>query len=100
MQDFIRWANAHGVRVIGGLPTEFADAPPSDATLEAIRSVYRANGGEFLELANLSRYPRSAFFDTAEHLNETWQIIHSKLVAEELRRCTAAAGLHAQAAPD
>ena len=86
--------------MIGGLPTEFADAATPDATLEAIRSVYRTNGSEFLELANLSRYPRSAFFDTAEHLNETWQIIHSKFVAEELRRCTVAVGLHAQAAPD
>ena len=59
------------------------------ATLSAIRSVYLSNGGEFLELPELSRYPRSAFFDTAEHLNETWQIIHSKLVANGLRRFTA-----------
>jgi hypothetical protein len=83
--DFIRWANAHGVRVIGGLPTGFADAPMPDATLEAIRSVYLANGGEFLELSNRSRYPRSAFFDTVEHLNEAWQILHSKLLAEALK---------------
>ena len=86
---FIRWASSHGVRVIGGLPTEFADVPMPDATLEAIRSVCVSNGGEFLELPELSRYPRSAFFDTAEHLNETWQIIHSKLVANGLRRFTA-----------
>jgi hypothetical protein len=86
---FLHWANAHGVRVIGGLPTEFADVPMPGATLSAIRSVYLSNGGEFLELPELSRYPRSAFFDTAEHLNETWQIIHSKLVADELRRFTA-----------
>ena len=83
--DFTRWAGAHGVRVIGGLPTEFADAPMPDATLDAIRSIYLANGGEFLVLPNFSRYPRSAFFDTAEHLNETWQIAHSKLLAEQLR---------------
>jgi hypothetical protein len=68
--DFTNWAGAHGVRVIGGLPTEFADAPMPDATLDAIRSIYLANGGEFLVLPNFSRYPRSAFFDTAEHLNE------------------------------
>lgn len=86
---FTRWANAHGVRVIGGLPTEFADVPTPDATLAAIRGVYLANGGDFLELPNRSRYPRSAFFDTAEHLSETWQIFHSKLLAEQLRRYTA-----------
>ena len=83
--DFTRWARSHGVRVIGGLPTEFADAPMPDATLDAIRSIYLANGGEFLVLPNFSRYPRSAFFDTAEHLNEAWQIAHSKLLAEQLR---------------
>jgi hypothetical protein len=85
--DFTRWAVAHGVRVIGGLPTEFADVPTPDATLEAIRAVYLANGGEFLELPNRSRYPRIAFFDTAEHLNEQWQIIHSKLVAALIKSC-------------
>jgi hypothetical protein len=86
---FVRRADANGIRVIGGLPTGFADMPTPDATLQAIRSVYLVNGGEFLELANRSRYPRSAFFDTPEHLSETWQIIHSKLVAEALRRCIA-----------
>jgi hypothetical protein len=57
--------------------------PP--ATLQAIRSVYTENGGDFLVLPNFSRYPRSAFFDTAEHLNETWQVAHSKLLAEQMR---------------
>jgi hypothetical protein len=83
---FTRWAGAHGVRVIGGMPTEFADAPMSDATAAAIRNLYLANGGEFLELPNRSRYPRSAFFDTAEHLSEPWQIIHSIAVAHGLAR--------------
>ena len=82
---FSRWAAAHGVHVIGGLPTEFADAPMPDATLLAIRSVYELNGADFVALPNFSRYPRSAFFDTAEHLNETWQVAHSKLLAARLR---------------
>jgi hypothetical protein len=82
---FARWAAAHGMHVIGGLPTEFADAPMPDAELQAIRSVYLANGADFLTLPNFSRYPRSAFFDTAEHLNESWQAVHSKLLAEQLR---------------
>jgi hypothetical protein len=86
---FTRWAVAHGVRVIGGLPTEFADAPMSDATAAAIRELYLANGGVFLELPNRSRYPRSAFFDTAEHLSEPWQIIHSIAVAHGLARMLA-----------
>jgi hypothetical protein len=80
---FTRWAAGHKVHVIGGLPTGFADAPMPEA--QAIRSVYTENGGDFLVLPNFSRYPRSAFFDTAEHLNETWQAAHSKLLAEQLR---------------
>jgi hypothetical protein len=81
---FMRWADAHGVQVIGGLPVEFADAPIPDATIAAIRSVYLTNGGEFLELQNASNYPRSAFFDAPEHLSEPWQIVHSTAVAEGL----------------
>lgn len=82
---FTRWAGLHGVRVIGGLATGFADAPVPAASLQAIRSVYVSNGGEFLELPKLSRYPRSAFFDSVEHLNEAWQVEHSTLLAEWLR---------------
>ncbi|MEJ0017470.1 MAG: hypothetical protein WDN25_13085 [Acetobacteraceae bacterium] len=82
---FLRWAADHGVRVVGGLPTGFADAPMPEATREAIGAIYRDNGAEFLVLPNLSRYPRAAFFDTAEHLNETWQVVHSRLLAERLR---------------
>jgi GNAT superfamily N-acetyltransferase len=80
---FTRWARDRGVRVIGGLPTEFDDTPMPE--IQAIRSVYEANGGDFVLLPNLSRYPRLAFFDTPDHLNETWQIAHSRLLAEHLR---------------
>ena len=40
--------------------------------------------GRLIQLPNRSRYPRGAFFDTAEHLSEPWQIIHSIAVAEGL----------------
>jgi hypothetical protein len=83
---FIRWASTHSVRVVGGPPTEPSDAPIPAATEAAIRAVYRTNGAAFLELPNDARYPRSAFFDTVGHLNETWQIRHSVLVAEALGR--------------
>ncbi len=82
---FIGWARAHGIEVIGGLPTGFADVPPPGATVAAIRALYRGNGAGFIALDNLSRYPRSAFFDTAEHLNEPAQIAHSRLLAAALR---------------
>ena len=83
--DFLAWALAHQVRVVGGLPTGFADAPIPDATVAAIAAVFSAHGGCFLLLPNRSRYPRSAFFDTPEHLNEPAQIAHSRTVAMALR---------------
>ncbi len=82
--DFAEWARAHGVRAIGGLPTGFADSPIRDDAVAAIRAIYTTHGALFLELPNRSRYPRAAFFDTAEHLNEPWQVVHSVAVARGL----------------
>jgi hypothetical protein len=81
---FVAWAGAHGVTAIGGLPTGFDDTPLPEETLTAIEAVYQGAGGRFLLLANRSRYPRSAFFDTPEHLNEPAQIAHSRLLAQAL----------------
>ena len=81
---FLRWTRAHGVRAIGGWPTEFADAPMPAATRAAIRALYAANGAQFLELANRSLYPRAAFFDSPDHLSEPWQMVHSRAVADGL----------------
>jgi len=82
--SFLDWAHAHGVTVIGGLPTGFDDSPIPAATVAAIRAIYARHDASFLELPNRSRYPRSAFFDTADHLNETWQAVHSIAVARGL----------------
>jgi hypothetical protein len=81
---FADWARAHGVRMVGGLATGFADSPLADDALAAIREVYTAHGAAFLELPNRSLYPRGAFFDTPEHLNQTWQALHSAMVAAGL----------------
>jgi hypothetical protein len=86
VRDFLRWANGHGVRVIGGLPTGFADSPMQPGSQAAIRAIYRDGRAGFLDLPNHSRYPRGAFFDTAEHLNEAAQIRHSVAVARALAR--------------
>jgi len=81
---FVAWARTHGVRVIGGLPTEVDTLKLPEATRAAIASVYLAQGGEFLALPNLSRYPIADFFDTPLHLNEACQIAHSILLARSL----------------
>jgi hypothetical protein len=72
------------VQVIGGLPTEVDTIPLPEATRVAIASVYLAPGGEFLTLANHSRYPIADFFNTPLHLNEACQIAHSILLASAL----------------
>ncbi|HBK07364.1 MAG TPA: hypothetical protein DDZ81_16175 [Acetobacteraceae bacterium] len=81
---FIRWASLHGVRVIGGLPVGFTDSPLNVGEKAAIQAVFRAQGADFLETPEGGRYPRSAFFDTPDHLNETVQIMHSVAVARGL----------------
>jgi hypothetical protein len=86
---FLRWAEAHGVRVIGGLPAGFIDSPLSPDELSAIRTVFRDHGAEFLDTPEAGRYPRTAFFDSADHLLETFQISHSVSVATALQRVMA-----------
>ena len=81
---FIRWAHAHGVRVIGGWPTGFIDSPISPGEQAAITAIYRRHAARFLETPERGRYPRGAFFDTPDHLNETAQIAHSVSVANAL----------------
>jgi hypothetical protein len=83
---FLRWAGRHGVRAIGGLPTGFIDSPIDDDSLAAIRAIYRDQGADFLELPSHSRYPRTSFFDTQDHLNEAAQIVHSVAIGEALAR--------------
>ncbi|HET6183029.1 MAG TPA: hypothetical protein VFA03_05485 [Acetobacteraceae bacterium] len=80
--SFLRWAGAHGVRAIGGWPTHFADSPIPPGTQAAIRDLYLENGAAFLDVS--AAYPRTAFFDTPDHLNEEWQIVHSRRVAQAL----------------
>jgi hypothetical protein len=89
LAGFLDWARAHGVRAIGGLPTGFTDSPIGEDSLAAIRTIYHDHGADFLELPTLSRYPRAAFFDTQDHLNEAAQISHSLAIAQALVRFTA-----------
>ena len=84
VRAFLIWANANGVRVIGGLSTGFSDTPLPDGALTAIRTLYEGADTMFLRLPNNSRYPRSAFFDTPDHLHEVAQIEHSTAVAHAL----------------
>lgn len=81
---FTRRMRARGVIVIGGLSTGFADAPLDDAAIAAIAATYTDHGGEFVMLANRSRYARENFFDGPEHLHETAQIAHSRKIARAI----------------
>lgn len=81
VRAFRAWAAAHGVRVIGGWPTEFADAPPASTLGPTLAALY---GGDLLALPNQGRYPRADFFDSQDHLAEECQLRHSIAVARGL----------------
>jgi hypothetical protein len=85
LENFLRWAKEHHIRVIGALPTVFNDRPISDKVIAKIASIYRSQGQEFLLLPNHSQYDRHCFYDTNYHLNEANQIAHSELVAKYLQ---------------
>jgi hypothetical protein len=91
IREFIGWAADHAVLVVGGIPAGFADQPMPNATLAAIRGIFIAAGARFIELPD--RYPRSAFFDTPDHLNEAAQVEHSRAVAAALAAILAPANL-------
>jgi len=74
-------ARAKGVILVGGLPTVFEDTRVPATVVDRLRDVYEGQGACFLVLPNLSKYPRSDFFDTAYHLQEKYQIAHSVTLA-------------------
>jgi hypothetical protein len=79
--QFLDWARGHGTRVIGGWPTEFADAPPDPRLAAVLAGLYGAHGAIFLPLADQGRYPRADFFDSQDHLASECQAQHSVAVA-------------------
>lgn len=86
LAEFIRWANSHEVRVIGALPVQPDDTRIDPERLRRIVEFYRTNGGWFLVLPNHSCYSRDSFYDTVYHLNEKYQLTHSRKTAEQLIR--------------
>ena len=97
---FTRRMAARGVVVIGGLSAGFSDAPLTPAALAAIAAVYTDNGGDFVTLANRSRYARDNFFDGPEHLHEAAQIAHARAVAQALTAYLPPPRLNARAGSD
>ncbi len=81
---FVARETARGVTIIGGLPTGFSTLPPGAATVGSIRALYLENGGRFLALPNLSRYPPADFYDSPDHLAQPCQFAHSIAIAERL----------------
>ena len=82
--QFLDWARVHQLKVIGGWPTEFADAPPDPRLATVLTTFYNAHGAEIMPLTNRGRYPRADFFDTQDHLVSECQARHSIAVAFHL----------------
>lgn len=83
--NFLKEAKAKNIKIIGGLPTTFSDVPIPTETREELKAFYIRNGQYFLELPNLSQYPRSCFFDMPYHLNQECQRVHSLQLADALK---------------
>ena len=81
VRHFVATETRDGVLVIGGLPTDFQAVPLPAETIAAIRSIYLSNGGRFVVLGNLSRYPRADFYDSEDHLAQPCQYKHSIAIA-------------------
>jgi hypothetical protein len=88
VKNFLHWATANKVTVIGGLPTTFNDQPISDALIAKIQHFYTSNGHSFIVPQNKCQYPRENFYDTSYHLAEEFQIKHSKMLAKKLSEKT------------
>jgi hypothetical protein len=85
LENFLNWAEKHGIRVIGALPTTFNEKPLSNAVIAKIASIYYNQRQEFIVLPNYSQYDRNCFYDTNYHLDEFNQINHSLLIAKHLK---------------
>jgi len=81
VRHFVATETQDGIAVIGGLPTDFETIPLPADTILAIRSIYVENGGRFVVLDNLSRYPRADFYDSEDHLAQPCQYKHSIAIA-------------------
>jgi hypothetical protein len=86
IRNFVASETRNGVKVIGGLPTELQTVQLPQTTIEAIRSIYLLNGGNFIVLNDLSRYPRADFYDSEDHLAQPCQYKHSIEVAQAIAR--------------
>jgi hypothetical protein len=98
--QFLDWAKAHGVAVIGGMPPTFDDVTIPPAIIGGLRALYETHGQAFLELPNHSQYPRSAFYDSAYHLTTPWQRRHSDLLAAALANTEPVMAALGRQAPD
>jgi hypothetical protein len=81
---FLQWAKQKGIKVVGGLPTTFNDQPIPENLITSMRRFYLDEGHDFLLLSNNSQYPRHFFYDTAYHLNERNQKLHSIKIGEHI----------------
>ncbi|MBI4081992.1 MAG: hypothetical protein HY423_05215 [Candidatus Lambdaproteobacteria bacterium] len=86
MQEFLGWARAEGVLVVGSLPTTFDDVPIDAALVDRIAHIYVDAGHAFATLPNLNQYERGCFYDSPYHLHEGCQVVHSRRFAVRLRR--------------
>jgi len=82
----VRSSIEKGADVIGTLPTRFDDVKLTNDQINQIAEVYTQAVDSFIALENQSRYPKTAFYDTAYHLRETFQIQHTRALASRTNK--------------
>jgi hypothetical protein len=81
LDDLLEDLQKAHVLTVGGLPTVFEDRAIPEDVVPFLTAFFAHRGGCMLILPNMSRYPRSWFYDTPDHLNESAQHTHSASLA-------------------
>ena len=86
VQDFLEWATANKVRVVGMLPATIDLEPVSDELERALLNLYENSGHDFFKLPNKNQFHRRCFFESYYHLHEGCQIDFSRRLVLLLRK--------------
>lgn len=84
LRDFLAWANARDIRVVGALPPTVDTAALDEERLQIIRDAYISAGHDFIDIENRGLYPIECFYDSTQHLNEPCQAAHTRALTRAL----------------
>ena len=81
ISEFLEWAKANKVHVVGMLPTTVDLVPVTEEMKAKISELYKSKGHDFLSLPNFNQFPLECFYDSYYHLHEGCQTRFSENLA-------------------